>query len=79
MSQGFNAKLRQVECEKTRYICETDKMAAILDFYPHYAPLRQSFFFFDILGTLKERYQVTLTKGKQGTIGFWTFFHNKGI
>ena len=45
MSQGFDAKLRQVECEKTRYICETDKMAAILDFYPHYAPLRQSFFF----------------------------------
>ena len=34
MSQGFNVKLRQVACEKTRFICVPDKIAAILDFYP---------------------------------------------
>jgi len=33
-SHGFNEKMRQVACMKTKYIFATEEMAAILDFIP---------------------------------------------
>ena len=33
-SHGFNDKMRQAACVKTKYIFATEEMAAILDFIP---------------------------------------------
>ena len=35
-SHGFNEKMRQVACVKTKYIFATEEMAAILDFIHTY-------------------------------------------